>query len=126
VAVEATRRMRAAPAAAWQVLAEPDLWPSWGPTVRAVRCDDEQLRTGSTGRVQTPLGVWVPFEVVDVDPGHRWVWRVAGIPATGHRVEPDPDGCRVTFEVPAWGVGYLPVCELALRRIERLLGAVRA
>jgi hypothetical protein len=45
---------------------------------------------------------------------------VAGIPATGHRVVPDPGGCVVTFTVPWWAPFYLPVCAVALRRIERL------
>jgi uncharacterized protein YndB with AHSA1/START domain len=121
VTVEVARRMQASPASAWRVLSEPASWPSWGPTVRAVEADDEVLHTGSTGRVQTAVGVWVPFKVTEVDPGHRWTWRVAGIPATGHRVEPDPDGCRVVFEVPTWGLAYAAVCEVALRRIERLL-----
>ena len=123
MSIEVTRTIEAAPAAAWRLLTEPSQWPSWGPSVRAVACDDERLRTGTSGRVQTPLGVWVPFEVTEVDPGHRWTWRVARIPATGHRVEPGARGCRVVFEVPTWGLGYVPVCELALRRIERRLTA---
>jgi uncharacterized protein YndB with AHSA1/START domain len=126
MALEAARHVDAAPAAAWRLLAEPAQWPSWGPAVRAVACRDERLRTGTTGRLRTPVGAWVPFTVTSVDPGHRWTWRVAGIPATGHRVEPGPNGCRVVFELPTWAVGYLPVCELALRRMERLLAAVTA
>ena len=43
-----------------------------------------------------------------------------GIPATGHRVIPQDGGCLVTFTVPWWAPAYLPVCALALRRIERL------
>ena len=125
MAIEATRRMGASPGSAWRLLSEPAQWPSWGPAVRSVRCDDEQVRPGTTGRLQTPVGAWVPFRVTHVDPGHRWVWRVAGVPATGHRVEPDPQGCRVVFEVPGWAAAYLPVCELALRRLERCLGVVR-
>jgi uncharacterized protein YndB with AHSA1/START domain len=121
VGIEVARRITASPAAAWRVLTEPACWPRWGPSVRAVDAADERLRPGSTGRVQTPVGVWVPFRVTHLDPGHRWAWRVAGVAATGHRVEPDPDGCRVVFEVPTWGFGYVPVCELALRRIEQLL-----
>jgi uncharacterized protein YndB with AHSA1/START domain len=126
VAIEATRRMDASPATAWRALSEPALWPSWGPAVTDVECEDQQLRTGTTGRVRTPVGAWVPFTVTHVDPGHRWTWRVAGVPATGHRVEPGPDGCLIVFELPTWAFGYLPVCELALRRLERMLGPVHA
>jgi hypothetical protein len=59
--------------------------------------------------------------VTHFDPGHRWVWRVAGIPATGHRVEPVAAGCRVVFEVPLPALGYAAVCRIALGRIARLV-----
>ena len=45
----------------------------------------------------------------------------AGIPATGHRVDPVDGGARVAMDVPVWAAPYLTVCALALRRIEKLL-----
>ena len=45
-------------------------------------------------------------------------WRVAGVPATKHGVEPDGNGARAWMSAPAWAPGYLPVLALALRRIE--------
>jgi hypothetical protein len=62
----------------------------------------------------------LPYTVTAFEPGRYWSWSVAGIPATGHRVVPQAGGCLVTFTVPWWAPAYLPVCALALRRIERL------
>jgi hypothetical protein len=96
----------------------------WGPSVRAVDCKDRYIRAGSSGRIRTPLGIWVPFVVGTVEPGSYWDWRVAGVPATGHRVESaGPDRCRLTFTVPVWAIGYGLVCRLALMRIDRWLMA---
>ena len=52
--------------------------------------------------------------------GRRWAWSVAGVPATAHEVRPDGRGCRVRFEVPWWASAYLPVCAVALGRIEKM------
>ena len=62
----------------------------------------------------------LPYTVTAFEPGRYWSWSVAGIPATGHRIVPQGGGCVVTFTVPWWAPAYLPVCALALRRIERL------
>jgi hypothetical protein len=111
--------------AVWAVLTDTTLWPVWGPTVRAVELTDGGTRIGpgSTGRVGTATGIWLPFEVTDWDEGRRWAWRVAGIPATGHAVEEDPETpsrSRVTIEVPAWAPFYAAVGWIALGRIGRL------
>ena len=51
--------------------------------------------------------VWLPFEVARFEDGHAWSWRVGGILATGHRVEPlGPSRCRVVFELPALALPY--------------------
>lgn len=121
----------AAPArTAWDLLVEPAWWPRWGPTVRAARLDDgtTRLTAGATGSVQTPVGVWLPFRVEGwreddavVDGVREWSWRVAGVPATTHRViSLGPDRCRVEMSAPWWAVGYLGVLGVALVRIRRL------
>jgi hypothetical protein len=47
---------------------------------------------------------------------------VAGIPATGHRVEPlGPERCRVVFEVPLLAAPYLAVCRVAALKIRTIL-----
>ena len=90
--------------------------------MRAVDCTERFIRSGSSGRIRTPVGVWVPFVVESFEPESYWDWRVAGVPATGHRVESVmPNRCRLTFTVPVWAFGYGLVCRLALMRIDRLL-----
>ncbi|MCW2520506.1 MAG: Polyketide cyclase / dehydrase and lipid transport [Mycobacterium sp.] len=118
------RTIAAAPEAAWHVLTDLDAWPRWGPTVqRAELSDPGALRLGSRGKVWTPVGVALPFEVTEFDDGHAWAWKVAGVPATRHAVTPAPGGCRVSFGVPIWAPVYLTVCAIALKRIEDLATA---
>jgi hypothetical protein len=120
------RTMAAPPEAAWDVLTDLDAWPRWGPTVlRAELTDPGPLRLGSRGRVWTPLGVPLPFEITEFDVGHEWAWKVAVTPATRHTVEQWDGGCRVAFGVPIWAPIYLTVCALALRRIEDLARGVK-
>jgi hypothetical protein len=112
----------AAPGAAvWDILVDTARWREWGPSVREVDCSDRRIRAGSTGRVRTSLGFWVPFEVTDFDPLRRWGWKVGGLPATGHRVDKGPPGKSfVVFEVPLAAFPYGLVCLVAARRIARL------
>lgn len=103
----------------WEVFRDTELWPVWGPSVRAVDSPVRYVGPGTTGRVRTPLG-WVPFEVTTCD-RFRWTWDVAGVPATGHRVGSGGDGrCRAAFEVPLLAAPYAVVCRRALRQIELL------
>jgi hypothetical protein len=116
--------MAAPPAAAWDVLTDLEAWPLWGPTVqRAELAEPGPLRLGSRGRVWTPIGVPLPFEITEFDAGHVWAWKVAGVPATRHSVEKWVGGCRVVFEVPIWAPVYLTVCAIGLKRIEALATA---
>jgi hypothetical protein len=113
-------------AAAWDLLVDTERWPEWGPSVRAVEAEHRRIREGTTGHVRLPGGLELPFEVT-VCADYRWTWRVARIPATGHRVDPPADsasaGCRVVFELPPLAAGYVPVCLRALDRIAMLLAA---
>ena len=118
-----SRRVTASPEVVWALLVDLDAWPSWGPSVAAASLDDDRLRLGSRGTVRTAVGLSLRFEVTEFEEGRRWAWWVAGVPATGHRVDPRPDGCEVTFDVPRWAPAYLAVCWLALRRIDRLTSA---
>ena len=119
--LEVSRVVDAPADAVWELLTDPSRWPEWGPSVGAVDCEAERIETGTTGRVRV-AGVWIPFEVDGCDDeGYRWTWRVAKVPATGHRVEPlGEHRCRAVFEVPLLAAGYGVVCERALRRIEAL------
>jgi len=118
--LEVSRVVAAEPRDAWALLTDTHRWTEWGPTVTGVVATDRFVRRGSRGRVRTPAGVWLPFEVTDCV-SFRWRWTVAGVRATGHRVEALDEGCRVVFEVPLSAWWYVPVCRAALRRIETLL-----
>jgi uncharacterized protein YndB with AHSA1/START domain len=117
------RRIAAPSAAVWRLLADVEEWPRWGPSVRGAQLESggSELTAGAQGTVRTALGVTLPFTITDFDPGRRWGWTVAGLPGTGHQVTDVPGGCRVRFEVPWWAVAYLPVCAVALARIEKLV-----
>lgn len=118
-----SRFVAAPPEAAWDLLVDLDAWPLWGPSINAAELDQpgRRLTAGATGTVRTGLLVRVPFVVNDFEPGRCWAWKVAGVPATWHRVDPEGDGARITFGVPRWAPAYLAVCEIALRRMEKLL-----
>ena len=119
--MDVTRRATCPPEVAWTVLADVATWPRWGPSVTAVRLDGCALGPGARGRLRTTGGLWLPFEITRWEEGRRWDWRVAGVPATGHRVAPDGDGCLVTFEVPWLAAPYVAVCRIALRRLAEIL-----
>lgn len=105
----------------WDVLVRVDRWPQWGPSIRAVELDTERIRLGSRGSVETVGGARLRFEITELTELSSWAWRVAGIDATDHVVESVPGGTRVTFGVPLVAAGYLAVCAVALRRIDRLV-----
>jgi len=112
----------AAPASvAWRLLVDTHEWPRWGPSVRAVAAPARCIGPGVHGRVQTAAGLWLPFQITDWRPERYWAWRVGGVAATGHGVEPiDPRRCRVCFLIPRWAPFYRPICRQALRRIAAL------
>ena len=120
--MEASVEILAPASAAWELLTDTSRWPDWGPSVYHVEPAEQYIGPGSAGRVQTIIGVWLSFRVTEFVAGQRWGWEVAGIPATGHRVESlGPDRCRVVFEVPLLAVPYLAVCRLAAQRIRSIL-----
>jgi len=117
------RFIAAPPGAAWDLLVDVTAWPLWGPSVRRAILHDGAtgLSLGTRGDVWTAVGVRLPFVITEFEPGHRWTWKVSGVRATGHQVTAAPGGCRVRFEVPRWATAYLPVCAVALSRIESAL-----
>ena len=109
-------------AAAWVVLTDTRLWIEWRATITAVESEERFIRLGSRGWITTVTGMRLPFVISEYDPGHRWRWKIAGIPVAGHRVEAiDPLRCRVIFEVPILAAAYLPAYRIAAVRIRRLL-----
>jgi len=133
VTFSVSRRIAASAEDVWALLTDTATWPAWGPSITGVKPAPAGLTAepaagpgsgglapGSRGTVRTVLGAALPYTVTAFEPGRYWAWSVAGIPATGHRVIPQDGGCLVTFTVPWWAPAYLPVCAMALRRIERL------
>ncbi len=117
-----TRRTIEAPASVlWELLTDLDRWPDWGPSLRAASLHDGRFEPGATGTLTPVVGPDLPFEITAVETGAGWAWKVAGIDATDHTVEPlGDDRCRVGFGVP-WPVApYLAVCGVALRRLDEL------
>lgn len=116
------RRIAAPADEVWRLLTDVRAWPLWGPSVRRAALDDGRtmVTEGARGTVWTVAGVRLPFLITDFEPGRRWRWSVAGVPATGHEVVAVPGGCRVSFDVPWWAGAYLAVCASALARIEKL------
>lgn len=118
------RPIAAPPSAVWELLVDLDAWPKWGPTIRGAKLDEPHTELGlhATGTVQTSLLVAVPFVVTEFEPGRHWAWKVAGIPATRHWVDPMGDGgARAGMAVPWWSAPYVTVCSVALRRIDAML-----
>ena len=121
-ALETSVEIQAPASVAWKLLTDTSRWPQWGPSVSRVESAEQYIGPGSKGRIQTIIGLWLPFRVTEFVAGRRWAWEVAGIPATGHRVESlGPDRCRVVFEVPLLADPYLAVCRLAAHRIRGIL-----
>jgi len=112
----------AAPASAiWPLLAEFRHWPEWGPSVRAVDAETEAIAAGLRGRVQTAIGLWLPFEIGRCEPERFWDWKVAGVQATGHRLVPiAADRTLVEFTVSRVFLPYVWVLDRGLRRLARL------
>ena len=105
----------------WSLIAEFRHWSTWGPSVRGVDVDADAVATGVRGRVQTAIGLWLPFEITDVEDERTWSWTVAGIPATGHRVvELTPGRSRVEFTAPWLLAPYVFVLRAALRKLKAL------
>jgi hypothetical protein len=115
------REIAATPDAVWRVLIDLDAWPVWGPSVQGAELDEPgSLRLNARGHVRTPVGVSLPFTITEYEDRRYWAWRVAGIPATKHGVEPAPDGCVAWMSAPVWAPAYLPVLAIALERIANM------
>jgi uncharacterized protein YndB with AHSA1/START domain len=117
------RFIQAPAEAAWELISNTASWPQWGPTVSAVEPAGATIELGMRGRVRTPTGIWLAFEITACDPPRSWAWSVLSIPATSHAIAAQDGGCRVSFSVPAPAFAYLPVCRLALTRIAAQLEA---
>ncbi len=118
--------IRVSASAAWELLIDTRRWHEWGPSVARVDCADQFIGPGTVGRVQTAFGLWLSFQITKFTAGQYWHWKVADMPATGHRVESiGPNICRVLFEVPVLAAPYLIICRLAVQRIKNILEEIQ-
>ena len=115
----------AQPADVWELYRRPANWASWSPQIRSVKCKDDVIRIGTTGKVVGPFGFTIDFVITAVDEESReWSWKVKaplGIRLhLSHGVESSGGGTRTTLTVrgPAPIVlGYAPIASLALRNL---------
>lgn len=115
------RDIEAPVADVWALIAEPEHWPSWGPSVRSAKLDGQKLEAGASGVVTTVFGAQLKFQITTYFEGSRWAWNVAGIEATDHLVEALEDNrCRVSFGVPWAAAPYSVICGIALQRIKTI------
>ena len=116
------RNYKSSPSTVWRIITDTRKWPQWGPTVRKVQSSDRFIRRGSKGRVQTSVGIWLPFEITEYEDGRYWTWKIGSVKATGHRVQArELFGSTLWFDVPIPVAPYGWICQVALKRIERLL-----
>lgn len=96
-------------------------WPRWGPSVLSVSSPSAAAGPGVRGSVRTVVGIRLPFVITHWIEGSEWSWRVAGLPATGHRVEPSGDSATlVTFSVAWPAAPYAAVLDAGLDRLRQL------
>lgn len=115
-------RLEAPASTVWNLITDTQTWTHWGPSLKGVDSPERFIRGGLMGRILTPIGIWLPFKIERFDPGAYWDWRVAGVIATGHRVESrGPFQCELTFTVPTWAAGYGMVCRVALSRVKKMI-----
>lgn len=113
--------VEAPPDRVWRLLIDFTEWPRWGPSIRSVSVLAPEAGPGVTGSVRTVIGVRLPFEITGWIEGRWWSWRVAGIPATTHRIEPiGPASTLVTFTVPRIAAPYATVLSTGLKRLKRI------
>ena len=122
--IDVSRTVAAPAERAWSLFRDAERWPEWGPSVAAVDCPVRFVERGTEGRVRIAgVGLWVPFRVTPCG-DYRWTWRVAGVPATGHRVDPrGGDRSAVAIELSPLAAAYVPVCRRALSRFAALAEA---
>ena len=120
--IEISRNIHTSIGELWDLITDTERWVAWGPSIRDVESSDQFIRKGSLGRIKIIIGLWINFRVTDFEAGRYWSWSIAGINATGHRIDVlNSNECRLVFEVPWFAAPYIIICHLALNRIASIL-----
>lgn len=112
--IEVSQAIEAPRSKVWGLLTYTDRWEEWSPFVSGVDSSRKRINRGTTGRIKTPVGVRVPFEVTEYESDEYWKWDVARIPATGHRLARASGKTVVAIEVPLYAAGSAPLCRRGL------------
>lgn len=106
----------------WDIITDTRYWPTWGPSIVDVNCIDRRIKQGSKGSVKTALMVWLPFTITTFIDLKSWSWRIGPFNATGHTISSSDDcSCTLCFDMGWWAFAYVPICWIALRKIDKLL-----
>ncbi|WP_136806558.1 SRPBCC family protein [Desulfosediminicola flagellatus] len=109
------------PEIVWNIITDTHHWPKWGPSVVDVDCTDRHIRSASHGRVKTAFRIWLPFTITTFIDMKSWSWHIGPFKATGHRISRiDEHSCTLCFDMAWWAVAYIPICWIALRKIDAL------
>ncbi len=105
--IETSRVVHAPPAVVHDLLTDIAAWRVWAPHVRDARPTSGHLAAGQTVSVRASFSPSAtPMHVTAVQPerGMRWESRAAGhVLRYAQRVEPAPQGSRVTFSARVEG-----------------------
>lgn len=119
--ISVCRDIAATPEVVWDILTDTQLWPVWGPSLLDVDCDDRYITTGSSGRVKTLFSFWLPFTITIFRRMDYWTWNIGFVEATGHKLIRKSDtSCTLCFDMAWWAAVYIPICWLALRKIDKI------
>lgn len=114
--------LSASPETVWDIITDTRLWPVWGPSLLNVDCNDRYIQLGSEGRVKTLFFCWLPFTVTKFNHMQFWTWNIGPVKATGHTLtRKDEMSCELCFDMTWWAVMYIPICWLALIKIDKIL-----
>ncbi len=115
------RVIHASPEVVWDILTDTFLWPVWGPSLLKVDCEDRHIMLSSKGRIKTLFSFWVPFVVTKFKHMNFWTWNIGPIKATGHTLTRKTEmSCELCFDMVWWAAIYIPVCWLALYKIDKI------
>ena len=100
--------VNAPPERVWRIMSDIDHWHEWTESVTSVRrINDAPFAVGTRAVVKQPKFPPAVWKVTSIERGSGFTWesRAPGMRVVGiHRVEPTPDGSRVTLSLDYYGI----------------------